>query len=112
MIATVSGEDGGALKQAHNAGPVTATLHAEVETGWCQTPILVADLMPGHLGAEPPFVMFSGHVDTWHFGVMDNGTANATMLEVSRHLASVSGQIARGVRLCFWSGHSQGRHRH
>jgi hypothetical protein len=33
------------------------------------------------------FVLFSGHVDSWHYGAMDNGTANATMLEVARLLA-------------------------
>lgn len=57
-----------------------------------------------------PFVMFSGHHDTWHYGVMDNGGANATMLESARLLAEQRDQWQRGLRICFWSGHSHGRY--
>jgi hypothetical protein len=68
----------------------------------------VADL-PGP-DAEEPFVMFSGHHDTWYYGVMDNGGANATMLEVARIFAPERAAWRRGLRLCFWSGHSHGRY--
>jgi hypothetical protein len=86
----------------------SVVLHAKVDTGWRSTPILVADLD----GPAPdgPFVLFSGHHDTWYFGVMDNGSANATMLETARILAQGHAQWRRGFRLCFWSGHSHGRY--
>ena len=82
-------------------------LQAEVDTGWRKTPILEAEL-----GAEgdAPFVLFSGHHDTWYYGVMDNGSANATMLEVARLCVAQREQWQRGLRLCFWSGHSHGRY--
>ena len=38
--------------------------------------------------------MFSGHHDTWYYGVMDNGGANATMLEVARLAARPSAAMA------------------
>jgi len=41
---------------------------------------------------------------------MDNGSANAAMLEVPRLCAGQRGQWQRGLRLCFWSGHSHGRY--
>jgi hypothetical protein len=41
---------------------------------------------------------------------MDNGAANATMLEVARQVASQRERLRRGLRLCFWSGHSHGRY--
>jgi hypothetical protein len=41
---------------------------------------------------------------------MDNGSANATMLESARLLASRQHEWVRGLRLCFWSGHSHGRY--
>jgi hypothetical protein len=41
---------------------------------------------------------------------MDNGSANATMLEVARLLASRRERLRRGLRLAFWSGHSHGRY--
>jgi Zn-dependent M28 family amino/carboxypeptidase len=53
---------------------------------------------------EDHFVLFSGHVDAWHFGAMDNGSANATMLEVARLLASRRDSLRRGIPFAFWSG--------
>jgi len=111
VVLSVRKADGDALKRRVQGGEdVSAVLHAEVETGWRQTPLLVAEL-PGPRGAgDDPFVMFSGHHDTWYYGVMDNGGANATMLEVARLLAPEQAAWRRGLRLCFWSGHSHGRY--
>jgi hypothetical protein len=63
-------------------------------------------------GVEEPekFVLFSGHVDSWHYGAMDNGSANATMLETPRVLLPYRSTFRRGLRLAFWSGHSHGRY--
>ena len=102
--------DGDALKRRVQAGEVVeAVLHAAVDTGWRRTPLLVAELMPPERH-EAPFVLFSGHHDTWYYGVMDNGGANATMLETARLLAGERDRWRRGLRLCFWSGHSHGRY--
>ena len=84
------------------------TLHAEVDTGWRKTPILVADLDAPGGGADEPFVLFSGHHDTWYYGVMDNGGANATMMEVRAPLRGRRATWRRGLRVLFWSGHSPG----
>jgi N-acetylated-alpha-linked acidic dipeptidase len=109
VVLSVRKADGDALKQRVLAGEdVEAVLHAEVDTGWRTTPLLVAEL-PGPT-PDGPFVMFSGHHDTWYYGVMDNGGANATMLEVARLLAHKQAAWQRGLRLCFWSGHSHGRY--
>jgi hypothetical protein len=85
-------------------------LHAEVETGWRKTPILVAELDPPVAIEDAPFVLFSGHHDTWYYGVMDNGSANAAMLEVARICGHRREHWRRGLRICFWSGHSHGRY--
>ncbi len=106
VVCTVSAADGAALRTRLQTGAVQVTLHAAVDTGWRKTPILVADW---ESAPDAPFVLFSGHHDTWHFGVMDNGTANATMLELARLCALHRDQWRRGLRLCFWSGHSHGR---
>jgi hypothetical protein len=111
VVASVRADDGNALKKLVLAGErIEAVLHAEVDTGWRKTPILVADMGSPNGSADEPFVMFSGHHDTWYYGVMDNGGANATMLEVARLLAPQRAQWRRGLRLCFWSGHSHGRY--
>ena len=109
VTCTISNADGGTLRARLEAGEAPrVVLHASVDTGWRPTPILVAELD----GPDPdgPFVLFSGHHDTWYFGVMDNGGANATMIEAARVLAGHRAQWRRGLRLCFWSGHSHGRY--
>lgn len=110
IAVTVPLVDGEELKAACAAGSVTATIHAEVDTGWRETPILVAELGTEDGTSDEPFVFFTGHHDTWHLGVMDNGGANATMLEVARVSALRRDAWRRGLRVVFWSGHSQGRY--
>src|ERR1700722_7960223 len=83
VVTTISASDGAALRARLEAGEtVRVQQHAEVDTGWRKTPLLVCDL--DGPDADGPFVLLSGHHDTWHYGVMDNGSANATMLEVAR----------------------------
>jgi hypothetical protein len=111
VVLSVALAHGNKLKQRlAREGVVAVTLHAVVDTGWRQTPILVADMSGPGPEDQEPFVMFSGHHDTWHYGVMDNGSANATMLEVARLCAAERAHWRRGLRLCFWSGHSHGRY--
>lgn len=110
VACSISATDGGAIRDALARGeqPVV-TLTAEVDTGWRKTPLLVAELdAPSDPGG--PFIMLSGHYDTWHHGVMDNGSANAGMMEAARVAAMRRGEWKRGLRVCFWSGHSHGRY--
>ncbi|WP_203074505.1 M28 family peptidase [Falsiroseomonas ponticola] len=111
VVCSVDHADGSAIRDALAAGqsPVV-TLQAEVDTGWRKTPILVAELDGPAGGGDEPFVLLSGHHDTWYYGVMDNGSANAGMMEVARLCAERRGQWQRGLRVCFWSGHSHGRY--
>ncbi len=110
VVVSLRKADGDALKRRVLGNEaVEVTLHAEVDTRWRKTPLLVAEL-PSAAKGDEPFVMFSGHHDTWHYGVMDNGGANATMLEVARLFAPERTAWQRGLRLCFWSGHSHGRY--
>jgi len=134
VVVSVLHHVGEALKHRLARGErISATLHAEVTTGWRKIPLLVAEMAcaapvpapaddgrlarfqretksPGPAPADDGFVLFSGHHDTWYFGVMDNGGANATMLEAARVLAARRAEWRRGLRLCFWSGHSHGRY--
>lgn len=110
VVCSVNNADGGAIRDALAAGRSPAvTLHAEVDTGWRKTPVLECEI-DGPGGADAPFVMMSGHNDTWYYGVMDNGSANAGMLEVARLIAQRRSALKRGFRVCFWSGHSHGRY--
>jgi len=111
VACTISDADGAALRERLARGEQPrVVLHAQVDTRWRKTPILVADMAGPETGDEAPFVLFSGHHDTWYYGVMDNGSANATMLEVARLCATEQKKWRRGLRICFWSGHSHGRY--
>jgi hypothetical protein len=110
-VLSVRKPDGDELKRRVQAGEIVeAVLHAEVDTRWRDIPLLEAELEGGRRAPGAPFVLFSGHHDTWHHGVMDNGAANATMLEVARLCAARRDAWRRSLRLCFWSGHSHGRY--
>jgi hypothetical protein len=104
-VVSVAAADGDRLREMVKSGAVWLHLRTDVETKWRTTPILIGDL-PG--AVEDTFVMLAGHIDSWHKGAMDNGTANATMLEVARVLGKV--KRYRGIRFAFWSGHSHGRY--
>ncbi|WP_457302699.1 M28 family peptidase, partial [Phyllobacterium sp. P5_D12] len=111
VICSVPNDEGAKLRARCQLGKtVNVSMQAEVDTGWRKTPLLVAELSSLAAQADEPFVLFSGHHDTWHYGVMDNGGANATMLEAARLLAAHRGEWRRGLRICFWSGHSHGRY--
>jgi len=104
---SVLGADGERLRERLRRGPLSVTLTTRVRTGWTPIPHLIGALAGR---AEDRFVLFSGHVDAWHHGAMDNGTANATMLEIARLLAARRDALSRGIRFAFWSGHSHGRY--
>jgi hypothetical protein len=104
---TVRSSTGEAMRALLHEGPLFADLSTTVDTGYRPIPLLTADL-PGAL-EEQRFVLFSGHVDSWYYGAMDNGSANAAQLEVARLLV-LSAPHRRGIRVAFWSGHSHGRY--
>jgi hypothetical protein len=85
-----------------------ARLVTRVDTRWTEIPTLIAQVD----GTVEPdkFVMFSGHIDSWHYGAMDNASANATMLETLRALLPHRTELRRSLRVAFWSGHSHGRY--
>jgi len=96
------------LKDMLRTGPVSVRLFTEVETSWRKIPLVIGKIQ----GRTEPdrYVLLSGHLDSWHKGAMDNGSANATMLEVARLLARNAHLLRRGLHVAFWSGHSHGRY--
>jgi len=104
---SILGADGERLRAALARGPLRLRITTRVRTGWMPIPHLVGELKGRQ---EERFLLVSGHVDSWHYGAMDNGTANATMLEVARLLATRRDALSRGIRFAFWSGHSHGRY--
>jgi hypothetical protein len=108
-VVTVSNPDGLELiAQIESGSATSATIVAEHDEGWRRIPVLVAEIR----GTVEPerFMLLHGHVDSWHVGIGDNATGNATLLEAARVLSAHRDRLARSVRVAWWSGHSHGRY--
>jgi len=108
-VVSVSNPDGARLiEQLSAGGDGSATIATEHEERFRPIPVLVAELT----GTEEPerFVLVHGHLDSWHEGIGDNATGDATLLEIARVLGEQRGALKRSVRIAWWSGHSHGRY--
>jgi hypothetical protein len=100
--------DGEELKAALQQGPVTIAVSNKVETSWRPIPVIVAEIAGNQAADE--FVLFHGHLDSWHEGIGDNATGDATLLELARVFHKHRDRLARTLRVAWWSGHSHGRY--
>ncbi len=105
---SVNIQSGETLKAKLATETIRARITTEIDTGWRPLPLLVASIKPEQPSDD--YVLLSGHVDSWHYGALDNGTANASMLETARVLQLHRGALRREVRVAFWSGHSHARY--
>lgn len=107
-VISVTSKIGKEIKDKTQSDNCTAVLTTEVETSFRSIPMLTTEIK----GTEDndQFVLFSGHIDSWHYGAMDNGSANAVMLEIARVISLYQDQLKRTLRIAFWSGHSHGRY--
>lgn len=106
-MATVNKASGEALRAMAEAGG-TATIRSELLEGFFPQLLPVVDI-PGTDGTND-FVLLHGHYDSWDVGVGDNATGNAALLEIARVLWANREGLRRGVRICWWPGHSTGRY--
>lgn len=106
-VVAVNREDGEALIQAARQGGRGAVA-TRLDTGWRRIPVLVAEI-PGTQVPEE-HVLLHGHLDAWHYGVGDNATGDAAMLELARVFWQHRRRLARTLRVAWWSGHSHGRY--
>ncbi len=107
-ILTINKPDGNDLIRQVAAGRVAVAFSNRVEIGWRPIPVTVAEIR----GAQAPeeFVLVHGHLDSWHVGIGDNATGDATLLELARVFHRHRDQLARSLRIAWWSGHSHGRY--
>ncbi|MFC6734993.1 M28 family peptidase, partial [Halolamina salina] len=109
LVANVSESDGRELREKAAAG-AEVTVSAETTTEWQTAPLVVARI-PGESAPDvDEFVLAHGHIDSWHEGVTDNATGDATLLELARVLQSHREELRRDVWVAWWPGHSTGRY--
>ncbi|MDQ7843136.1 MAG: M28 family peptidase [Armatimonadota bacterium] len=107
-VVAINKTEGAWLRGLVQAGPVKIRLSTKLDEGWRPIPVLVAEI-PGRDEPEK-FVLLHGHIDSWHEGVGDNATGDATLLEAARVLWAHRDLLRRSVRIAWWSGHSHGRY--
>lgn len=107
-ILSINRPDGEALLRALREGPVRVAFSNQVDTGWRPIPVIVAEIKGSQAADE--FVLFHSHLDSWHVGIGDNATGNATLLEIARVFQRYRDRLKRTIRFAWWSGHSHGRY--
>ncbi|MCY3836114.1 MAG: M28 family peptidase [Anaerolineaceae bacterium] len=107
-VLAINQSDGEALLAQLAAGETQVTLHTELREGWVECPCIDA-VIRGNEEAER-FVLVHGHLDSWDIGIGDNAVGNATLLELARIFQAQRDQLARSLRVVWWTGHSTGRY--
>ena len=102
----ITKSDGERLTRAAPARTLPVTLTVDATRGWRTIPIVVADVT----GRTPDFVLVATHLDAWYHGMTDTGGTVASILDMARVLQLHAGELQRGVRVAWWTGHSFGRY--
>ncbi len=105
-VVSITRGSGNAIKEEIENNRTFIRIESTVDTGWRDVPLLEANFSTDK---SDKFLLFSSHIDSWDYGAMDNGSANATLIECARLLAEKQKHWQRGLRLVFWAGHSQGK---
>jgi len=109
LVANVSANEGRDLQErAENGADITVT--AETTTEWKSSPLVLARISGEAEPENDEFVLAHGHLDSWHVGVTDNATGDATLLELARVLDEHRDQLRRDVWVAWWPGHSTERY--
>lgn len=106
---SIASSSGNALKAAMSKGPTEVHLVANVETGWYES-ILPEVRIEGQGADSDDFILVGAHYCSWEYGLTDNATGDACLLEMARVLHKHRDTLQRSVRLAWWPGHSHGRY--
>jgi hypothetical protein len=103
----VNNAAGTRLADACAKGTVRVRVESNVRTEWFRVP-LVTGFIPGTESDD--FLLVGAHIDSWYEGVTDNATGDVALLEMARVLSPLRSKLRKGVRFCWWPGHSTGRY--
>ena len=107
-VININQPDGQRLIAATQLNPTSVCLETRVEERWRPCALVEAVIQ----GADWPdeFILLHGHYDSWHFGIGDNATGNAGLLELARIFHSGRENLRRTIKVVWWPGHSTGRY--
>ena len=108
LVVDVDRPTGEYLLKLMESSSVKVTIRTELKEGWLKCPLIVADIR----GREEPekFILLHGHLDSWYYGVGDNATGDAALLEIARVFYKFRDKLKRSIRIAWWPAHSTGRY--
>ena len=104
--AGISWEDGAKLCELLRKGSVSVKLNIKMDNTIRRSHMPVAFIK----GASSKYILISCHYDSWYEGITDNAVSDAIALELARVLQEHKKELKRSVKICWWSGHSDGRY--
>lgn len=107
-VVSISRPDGDRLLAKWRKEGVSLRLRTRMDVGWRRCRMPVAEIR----GCDEPdsFILVHGHLDSWYYGLCDNGTGDACLLELARVLHEAREGLGRSIRIAWWPGHSHGRY--
>lgn len=107
-VIAVNHPDGDYLRKLCDEGDVQVSLETNLKRGWFECPLLDVFIE----GTEEPekYLLLHGHLDSWTYGLGDNATGDAALIELARVLSNNRQHLKRSVRVAIWPGHSTGRY--
>ena len=104
--AGISLEDGEGLIRRLEHGRIIGRLSVKMDTR-----VRMSRMPVVHIPGETEnFVLLNGHYDSWYEGITDNAGSDAILLELTRAFWHNRAHLKRGLRIAWWSGHSDARY--
>lgn len=109
VITNVSKSVGDELRDLATEG-LEVEVTAQAPRKWSECPVIVSRI-PGEADSEDDdFVLLHGHYDSWWYGIADNATGDAGLLELARVFNEHRDQLKRDLWVAWWPAHSTGRY--
>ncbi|WP_456275111.1 M28 family peptidase [Bacillus sp. AK128] len=107
-VLAINKPDGEELKILSQNGKVEIECNTFLEKDWMECPVI--DIFIEGTDEPEKYILLHGHLDSWHEGIGDNATGDATLLELARIFHKHRDKLKRSVRIAVWTGHSTGRY--
>jgi hypothetical protein len=109
IVTNVSKTVGDELRDLAEEG-LEVEVSAHAPRRWAECPVVVAEIEGEADPDDDDFVLLHGHYDSWWYGVTDNATGDAGLLELARVFDERSEELRRNLRVAWWPAHSTGRY--
>lgn len=107
-VIAINGIDGRQLIEKTQTDMLMVSMMTQLENKMELIPILEASIKPD--SDDSKYLLIGNHLDSWYYGATDNGTGNALALYMAKQLNKIRNELPSGVKILWWSGHSNGRY--